>query len=277
MSQSQEDSALQIWVESAPYWAKHRSFIDSFLGPVTPALIEEAGITPGDSVLDVAGGTGEPSLTIAELVGPSGSVLCTDAVKGMVSAAEAEAQRRGMKNMAFAHCNAQALPVKDDSFNAVVSRFGVMFFPEPSVGVSEMIRATRPGGRVSFAVWAARELNPMSAIIGDTIARVVELPKSIADAFRFAKSGVLAQILDDCGVREVRERKLDFRHRATVTFDEFWAIRVEMSDSLRSSLAALTPEQTDLVRAQVRQATARYFSEGQMDIPACALIVTGRK
>src|SRR5438876_3731299 len=98
MSHPQANNTLREWTESAPYWERHGATIRVIFAPITRALIEEAGIVSGQSVLDVAGGPGEPSLTIAEKVGPTGSVACTDAVAEMVEAAEREAHRRDRKS-----------------------------------------------------------------------------------------------------------------------------------------------------------------------------------
>src|SRR6266550_3065979 len=90
---SQTDEVLREWRESACYWRKHAETIRKMFGPVTQALIEDADIIEGDAVLDVASGAGEPSLTIAERVGPTGSVIYTDVTAEMVAAAQNEAQR----------------------------------------------------------------------------------------------------------------------------------------------------------------------------------------
>src|SRR5713226_303325 len=95
--------------------------------PLTSALIEDAGIVRGQSVLDIAGDPGEPSLTIAETVGPAGFVTCTDAVAEMVAAARSEADRRALKNIEFRRCIGDSLPFPSNSFDAVVSRLGAMF------------------------------------------------------------------------------------------------------------------------------------------------------
>src|SRR5437667_12503271 len=96
MNRIEADKVLQEWTESAPYWEKHSATLRTIFAPVTRALIEDAGIISGQSVLDVAGGPGEPSLTIAERVGPTGSVMCTDAVAEMVEDDEREAHSRGI-------------------------------------------------------------------------------------------------------------------------------------------------------------------------------------
>ena len=99
---------LNEWQESSKYWSKHSDTIRTMFAPVTKALIERARIREGQSVLDVAGGPGEPSLTIAEHIEPSGSVMCTDAVAGMVEAARNEAKRRGVENVEFRQCTNEA-------------------------------------------------------------------------------------------------------------------------------------------------------------------------
>src|SRR5439155_6065605 len=113
-SDSQTAEVLREWRESAFYWQKHADTIRTMFGPITQALIEDADIIEGDAVLDVAGGAGEPSLTIAETVGPTGSVTCTDAAPEMVAAAESEAQRRGLTNVAFRQCAADSLPFENN-------------------------------------------------------------------------------------------------------------------------------------------------------------------
>src|SRR5881394_918848 len=171
MSQMQLSDTLREWRESAAYWEKHAQTIRTMFAPVTQALIEDAGIIEGDAVLDVACGAGEPSLTIAERVGPGGSVICTDAIPEMIAAAKSEAQRRRVTNVGFRQCTADSLPFESVSFDAVVCRLGVMFFPDPLAGLREMLRVTKREGAIALAVWGKSELNPFSYLITDVVAR----------------------------------------------------------------------------------------------------------
>ena len=97
----EQNKALDGWQISARYWDKYRTLIAQIFAPLTAALVEEARIRAGQNVLDIGGGSGEPSLTISGVVGPTGSVMYTDPVAGMVEAARAEAGRRGQTNIDF--------------------------------------------------------------------------------------------------------------------------------------------------------------------------------
>jgi SAM-dependent methyltransferase len=281
MSQAQADETLRVWREAAPYWEKYAPTIRAMFAPVTRALIEEAGITHGQSVLDVAGGPGEPSLTIAEAVGPSGSVTCTDAVAEMVAAAEAEAQRRGLTNVKFRQCAADSLSFEDDTFDAAVSRLGAMFFPDPPAALREMLRVVRPGGAVSLAVWHRSDLNPFAYVVTSVMSRYVETPPAAApgapDAFRFAESGSLVRVLEKAGATGVRERLLKFRIEAPISPAEFWAMRSETSDTLREKLAGLSSEERDRVAQEVQEAVREFFPDDRMSFPAQMIIVTGNR
>jgi ubiquinone/menaquinone biosynthesis C-methylase UbiE len=278
---SQTDEVLREWRESARYWQKHAGIIRTMFGPITQALIEAAGITEGDAVLDVAGGAGEPSLTIAETVGPTGSITCTDAAPEMVAAAESEAQQRGITNVAFRHCAADSLPFESKSFDAVVSRLGAMFFPNPLAALREMLRVTKHEGVMALVVWGKSELNPFFYQITNVVARYFEAAAA-ADpntpgAFRFAELGSLAGILKDAGAVDVKERVLKFDIAAPISAAQFWELRAETSGTLREKLATLSPLEANSLANEAQEAVREYFSNNQMTIPAQMIIVTGRK
>ena len=280
-SASPADEVLREWRESASYWQKHADTIRAMFGPITQALIEGADIFEGDAVLDVAGGAGEPSLTIAETVGPTGSVICTDVTAEMVAAAQSEAQRHGVTNIAFRQCAADSLPFENNSFDAVVCRLGVMFFPDPLAGLREMLRVTKREGVLSLAVWDKGELNPFSYLITDVLARhfgaATPADPNAPGAFRFAEHGSLARILAEAGAVDVSERVLKFQIAAPISPDQFWELRSETSGTLREKLATLSPAQSDLVAQEAQEAVRQYFSNNEMSIPAQMIIVTGRK
>ncbi len=280
MSAPQSTNVLLEWSESARYWEKHAATLRQIFSPVTQALIDEAGISAGQKILDVAAGAGEPSLTIAELVGPKGSVACTDAVAGMVRAAEREAQRRGLTNVTFHQCPADALPFADNTFDRVVSRLGVMFFPEPVKALREMLRVTKPGGCLALVVWDTSESNPFLNVITNVLSNYVETPAADPNApgaFRFAEHGKLAKVLKDAGASDVRERTLSFLIEAPLSFEQFWEFRSETSATLREKLQTLSSTELARLKSDVEQASREFFSRTAMSFPAQMILVSGKR
>jgi ubiquinone/menaquinone biosynthesis C-methylase UbiE len=280
MNPQEENKALEAWQTSARYWDKYRVLIAQMFAPLTSGLIEEARIGIGQKVLDIGGGSGEPSLTISSIVGPTGSVMYTDPVAGMVETAQAEAGGRGLTNIQFKQCSADDLPFPGGSFDVAVSRLSAMFFADPVAGLREALRVVRNDGYVSFAVWAPKEANPFFSTVNDVVDRFVESPKEdpdAPDAFRFAVAGKLAGILVNAGAENVVERRLNFQIEEKISFEQFWQLRTEMSESLRKTMAGLTPAQLPTIKQAAADAAQRYFISGQMRLPAQAFIISGRK
>src|SRR5258706_15425845 len=243
----QPDSEIvQRWSGSAPFWEKHREVIRQMFAPVTDALVEDARIGTGHVVLDVATGPGEPALTIATRVGPGGKVFGIDPVPEMVAAARRATDRLGFRNAQFEVAFADHLPFPDDTFDAVVSRFGVMFFPSPVDGVREMLRVLKSGRKLALAVWHFAERNPFHYTLARVIERYVDSPPpapDAPDAFRFASPGKLRDLLGEAGAMDPSERLLQFPIQAAITVRDFWTLRCEMSEKLREKIAMLSREQ----------------------------------
>jgi SAM-dependent methyltransferase len=276
----QESAILRAWSESAPYWQKHAAVIRAMFEPLSDAVIDDAATGPGKSALDVAAGTGEPSLRMAEVCGPSAAVACTDAVADMVAAAKREAGRRGLRNVTFAQCAADALPFRGGCFDAVVCRLGVMFFADPIASLREMLRVLAPAGRLALAVWHGSEFNPFFQVVLQVLAPYVQLPASAPDApgaFRYAQPGKLAGLLAQAGAAQAQERMLAFRIEAPIGLKDFWPLRFEMSETLRAVLPQFSPRQLRDAKAEVEEAVRPYFADGSMSFPAQAIIVTARK
>jgi ubiquinone/menaquinone biosynthesis C-methylase UbiE len=279
-SDSQQAEVLRGWRESAVYWQKHLGTIRTMFQPVTQALVDEACIVEGQHVLDVAGGSGEPSLTLAEIVGPAGSVTCTDVVAEMVNAAKSEAQRRKITNVTFQECAADSLPFDSKSFDAVVCRLGAMFFPDPLAALREMLRVTKEGGAISLAVWDKSELNPFSYAITNVIARHFDGSPGDSNtpgAFRFAQSGTLAGLLKEAGATDVKERALNFHIAAPISPRGFWEMRSETSGTLREKLATASVNQRELVAQEAQAAVREFFPNNHMNFPAQMIIVSGAR
>ena len=160
----------RAWREAAEYWTKHAPTIRANFAPLTDKLLETAGIAPGQQILDLAGGMGEPSLVIAGRIAPDGTVTCTDLAPEMIAGARRRAAAEGLANIRFEVCSADALPFAGNSFDAAVCRFGAMFFPDTEKALREILRVLRPGGRIALAVWGPPEENPFFTVTRSSMA-----------------------------------------------------------------------------------------------------------
>jgi ubiquinone/menaquinone biosynthesis C-methylase UbiE len=275
-----DQEVINAWRSSAPYWEKHREIIRQMFTPVTQALVEDAQIGTGAAVLDVATGPGEPALSIAALVGPEGKVFGIDPAPEMVEAARRAAQQLGIKNAEFEVAPADRLPVPDNSFDAAVSRFGVMFFPSPVDGVREVLRALKPGRKLAFAVWSSADRNPFHYEVARVMERFVDMPRpapDAPDAFRFANPGKLRDILAEAGVIASSERLLQFAIQSPLSVEDFWTLRSEMSEKLREKLRTLSAGTLAEVKRQALEAMRPYSTGHSISFPAEVLIVSGSK
>jgi len=277
---TEADEVLNRWTNSAAYWEKHRETIRVMIAPVSEALIEDADVAAGNTVLDVATGFGEPALRVAEVVGVSGEVVGADPVADMIDAATRAAARLSLKNARFEVAGVDKLPFPDDRFDAVVSRFGVMFFPSPLNGICEMLRVLKPGRKMALAVWHFGDNNPFHhalARIVDRYAPEPALPPDARDAFRFAPPGKLKAIMIEAEVHEVKERLFRFPINVSQSVEEFWNLRLEIAEKLRQRLATLAPDTLSDLKRQALDAFRTYSTGAGFSFPAEVLIVSGRK
>ena len=275
-----EQEIISRWTGSAPYWEKHRVVIRQMFAPVTQALAEDGRIGAGHVVLDVATGPGEPALTMAGLVGADGRVFAIDPIPEMVAAARRAAGLVELSNVEFDVAFADRLPFATDMFDAVVSRFGVMFFPAPVEGIREMLRVLKPGRKLALAVWHFAENNPFHYALSRVVDRYVESPPlapDALDAFRFAAPGKLRTVLNEAGAVSVSERLLRFTIQAAIPLEDFWTLRIEMSEKLREKIARLSNDQLAKVKRESLESLGEYRTSSGMNFPAEVLIVSGTK
>jgi ubiquinone/menaquinone biosynthesis C-methylase UbiE len=275
-----DPTVIDAWRDSAPFWEKHREMIRLMFAPVTQALAEDARIATRNSVLDIATGPGEPALSVSALVGPEGKVFGIDPIPEMVAAARRTADRREVRNAQFNVAATDQLPFPADTFDAVVSRFGVMFFPSPVDAVREILRVLKPGRKLALAVWHSADTNPFFYTLSRIIERYVDSPPpapDAPDAFRFASPGKLRDVLGEAGAMAPSERLLQFKIQAPVSVEDFWTIRCEMSEKLREKFARLSTEQLAEVKRQSLEALREYSTDLGMSFPAQVLIVSGTK
>jgi ubiquinone/menaquinone biosynthesis C-methylase UbiE len=275
-----DQDVINRWTGSAPYWEKNREMIGRMFAPITQALVEDAEIGGGHVVLDVATGPGEPALSLAAVVGPEGKIFGIDPIPEMVAGARRAAEGLGLGNVRFEVAGADQLPFPDNLFDAVISRFGVMFFPSPVDGVREMLRVLKPGEKVALAAWHVVESNPFFYSMARVIDQYFEpapLASDAPDAFRFASRGKLLEVVREAGVAAPAERLVQCKIEAAMPVEDFWTLRIEMSEKLREKIGTLSGDRLAEVRRRGIESLSEYSAGGRLSFPAEVLVVSGRK
>ena len=272
------DQQRSTWDEFSTGWRKWDAEVLGWHAPFGDAVIEEARLRPDAAVLDVAAGTGEPGLTAAALV-PHGSVALLDISEGMLRVASEKAAARGLANVHTAVGDAAKLPFGDSTFDAVLCRFGFMYFPRVSPAVEEMARVAKPGARISAAVWGRVAENPWATLILGTIARHTELPVPRTGApglFRCAAQGFMARVFKEAGLVDVSERKVstDLVH---ATPELYWEFMTEIATTVGVGLARADRESQELIRSDVFELLGRYEHDGAIRLRSTATIVAGTR
>lgn len=272
------DQQRNIWDQFAAGWQKWDAELLGWHGPFGDALIEDAWLHPGASVLDVASGTGEPGLTAAALV-PDGQVVLTDISAGMLEVAEVKALARGLQNVRFEVCDAAALPLEDESFDAVFCRFGFTYFPGISPALREMVRTARPGARITAAVWGPAAENPWASLILGTLAHHTELPSppaGIPGLFRYSAAGLMSRMFREAGLADVSERKVS-TDLVLESPEHYWEFMTDIATTVAMGLARSDREARELIRSDVFRLLGRYEHDGAIRLRSTATIVAGTR
>lgn len=194
------------WNESASSYAPLLRNLDKF----NADLLAHARPAPGERVLDVATGPGQPALDIARSVGPSGSVVGIDLAERMVEIARENAKRAGAANAAFEVMDAENLALPDASFDLVTCRFGLQIVTDPERTLDEIRRVLKPGGRVAATVWGPGERCPAIHVIIGPMLEHAEPDETgyLPTPYEMGGEGELASILKSKGFGDVRETRV---------------------------------------------------------------------
>jgi enediyne biosynthesis protein CalE5 len=269
------------WRAAAAGWRKWHDVVEAAEGGQfhSTKLVELAGIEPGDVVLDVAGGYGEPSLTAARTVGPRGRVVCTDVSPEMLAFGRERAAAAGLDNIEFVASDAEQLDFDIGSFDAVLSRAGLMFLPDVAGTLHRLHTFLKPGGRLAASVWGPQPTVQFTAAMPIIIAelQLPPPPPGRPGIFALSDADKLAALVAGAGFHDVETGtiKVVFTTDTTEQFTGF-------IQDVAPAIAALVDEEPPDVRERVwDKVTAGWApfqdAEGRVRTENQAIWVVGAK
>lgn len=268
------------WNSVAPGWARQRGYVWSVSSAVGERLVELLAPLPGETILELAAGPGDTGFATAPRLGSAGKLISTDVSPEMVEAAKARGHELGLTNVDYRVVDAQAIDLPEASVDGVLCRWGYMLVPDPARAFAETFRVLRPGGRVSFSVWAEPEANPFGTSVGRALLSLDLIGRPDPDApgpFRLGDAERVRQLVRNAGFAEpdIAEMPVSWRH---ASFDDYWNVTSDLSFLLTSALAALDPEVVAEVRARTQESLQQYTSEdGTLGVPGLTRNVLARK
>jgi ubiquinone/menaquinone biosynthesis C-methylase UbiE len=246
---------------------------------VTEALVAYARPQGGMQVLDLASGTGEPAISIAERIGPSGHVSALDLSTDLLDLARKRAAQRQLANISFHQADAHSLPFPDRSFDLATCRFGVMFFADVESALRELQRVLRPGARACFVAWGPFEQPYWQSTWGLVLKHVggAALPAEAQNPFRFADPASLATALAKAGFSntEAFVRKIPWTWLGTA--DEVWEYAKSVSTPFRPLLERVPESQWPAINAEIYDAVSKYEKDDAIHFGADIVFASGMK
>ena len=246
-----KETTRQQWQNAAAAWHRWTPTLQAWLGPVTEAMLDLAQLQPGDRVLDLAAGAGEPSLSAAARVAPSGHVLAPDISSNILEFAAQTARERGLANFETRVMDGEKPDMPDASFDAVFSRLGLIYFPDRKGALREANRVLKQGGRVVLAGFSTPDQNRFFSIPISIIRRRAQLAPpapGLPGPFSLGAPGVMEEMLRGAGFTDVTAEPVRAPLRLASAAD---CVRFE-----RESFGALQQMLTSLPAAEQEAAWA---------------------
>jgi len=246
---------------------------------VTDALVAYARPRLGMKVLDVATGTGEPAISLAARVGPSGHVTALDLSAELLEVADERARQRGLTNFTTRQADVHKLPLQDRSFDLATCRFGVMFFADHDLALSEIRRVLKPNGRACFLAWGPFEQpywQSTMAIVHKRVGGPLLAPGA-PNMFRFARQGTLSAAMRCAGFCEVSEETRTLPWNWPGTPDELWEYAQSVSVPFRPLLERVPRDQWDEVNREVQAAVSKYVEGDAVKFGVVVVLASGSK
>lgn len=271
------DQQKESWNKFSAGWKKWDDLTMDFLKPLGDGIIRYLQPAGNDLILDIAGGTGEPGLSIAPML-RDGKVIITDLSEQMLHVAREKATAMGIRNIETMPCDVCDLPFENNYFDAVSCRFGFMFFPDMQLAANEIFRVLKPGGRIATSVWNIPEKNFWVTATMGTIMRLMELPPPPPDLpgmFRCAKPGRMKEIFNTAGFTNYAEQEVTTQLR-TGTPERYWNMMTEVGAPIVAALSNADDTMRQKIKKEVFDLIARHYP-GNVAIDGSAILITAQK
>jgi SAM-dependent methyltransferase len=263
------------WEAAAEAWDRWAPLLARWLGPATEAMLDMAAVGRGARILDVAAGAGEQTLAAARRAGAQGHVLATDISPAILGFARSAAQRAGLNNVETLELDGEShgtLP--EASFDAALSRVGLIYFPDQQRALAGIRRALKNGGRFAAVVYSTPEKNPFFSLPVGIIRRRAQLPPPLPGQpgpFSLGAEGVLAKTLQQAGFRDVEVRRVDSPVRLASAAE---CVRFERESfgALHQMMAAMNETERTETWKEI-EATLRKFETTDGFVGPCEMLV----
>lgn len=277
--QQYKRTTKQQWEDAAEAWHRWGPTLETWLGESTERMLDAAGITEGSRVLDVAAGAGGQSLTAAARVGATGRVLATDISPTILTYAAKAAADAGYSNLDTQTVDGEELDVDEGSFDAVISRVGLIYFPDQQRALAAMRRALRPGGRLSAIVYSTPDRNEFFSIPVGIIRRRAELPPPLPGQpgpFSLGAPGVIEAAFTEAGFSDVSVTTVAAPVRMARAAD---CVQFERDSfgALHQMLSGLSEAEREQAWTEIERELERFETSDGFEGPCELLVASGTK
>ncbi len=272
------DKQKASWNHFSPGWKKWDTEIIDFMKPMGNEMIDLLKPKGTEVILDIAGGTGEPGLSIASML-DGGKVIITDLANDMLDVAREKVSKGEITNVEFQACDVSNLPFGDNTFDAVSCRMGFMFFPDMLLATKEIFRVLKPGGRFATAVWSGPEKNFWVAVTAGTINMNMQLPAPPPGApgmFRCAKNGLMMEIFNEAGFTKTSEKEVTGKLKCG-TIDGYWTMMTEIAAPFAAALGNADGAMKEKIKAEVYELVNEKYPSGNIIMKGSAMLIYGEK
>jgi SAM-dependent methyltransferase len=267
------------WQTAAEAWYRWSPTLNKWLGPATYKMIEMAGISKGDRVLDIAAGAGEQSITVAKKVGSTGYVLATDISSNILEYAEDMAKQNGLSNIETEVMDGENLTVADESFDAVISRVGLIYFPDQQKALKEMLRVLKPGGKIAAIVYSTPDKNKFFSVPVSIIRNRAKLPPPLPGQpgpFSLGAEGVIEKAFSDAGFINVKTERVNSPLELS-TAKECVKFEKESFGALHQMLSSLPDSEKESVWQEIETELQKFESDNGFQGPCEMVVAVGEK